>query len=439
MLKVAKFGGSSLASAEQIKKAAAIIKEDADRHYMIASAPGKRSSEDAKVTDMLYGCFEAAKKKEDFAPLLEKIKIRFDEIVAGLGIEFDLQTEFDEIVHNLNKHPQRDYMASRGEHINSKIIAKYLGWQFIEAADYVKFDDEGKFIAEETNSLLAAALEDYEYAVIPGFYGARVDGTLKTFSRGGSDITGSIVARAAKADIYENWTDVSGVLAADPRIVDNPRVISYLSYKELREMSYMGASVLHEDAVFPVRKAGIPINLRNTNRPEDKGTMIVPKLPEGLPSHIVTGVSGKKGFCSVLVEKAMLNGEIGFGARLLKIFADNGLSFEHLPSGIDTMSVVVSAAEFEQFRSKVLERIEHELLPDTLAVEGDLALIAVVGQRMTVTKGIIARIFGAIAKSGVNVRMIDNGSNGLSVIIGVDEADYETAIRALYAEVKDLL
>lgn len=439
MLKVAKFGGSSLASAEQIMKAAAIVKQDPDRRFVIASAPGKRNSEDTKVTDMLYGCYEAARKKENFQPLLEQIKQRYAEIIEGLGIEFDLDAEFCEIADSLKRMPLRDYMASRGEHINSKIIAKYLGFEFIEAADYVMFDEEGKFMPEETNLLLTELLEKTDYAVIPGFYGARADGTVKTFSRGGSDITGSIVARAAKADIYENWTDVSGVLAADPRIVNNPRVISYLSYKELRELSYMGASVLHEDAVFPVRKAGIPINLRNTNCPEDKGTMIVRELPAGVPKHIVTGVAGHKGFCSVLVEKAMMNGEIGFGANLLKIFAENGVSFEHLPSGIDTMSVVVNASEFERSREKVLETIEQKLSPDTLAVESGLALIAVVGQRMTVTKGIIARIFTAIANAGVNVRLIDNGSNGLSVIIGVDEENYEIAIRALYEEVKNLL
>lgn len=439
MLKVAKFGGTSLATAEQIKKAASIVKEDADRRFVVASAPGKRNTEDIKVTDMLYGCFEAAQNKEDFMPLLNQTKARFAEIVEGLDVEFDLDGEFEEIAYNLGKRPRRDYMASRGEHINSKIIAKFLGWEFVEAADFVKFDDEGKFLSEETNSLLAKELQKYEHAVFPGFYGARLDGTIKTFSRGGSDVTGSIVARATKADIYENWTDVSGVLAADPRIVENPRVIAYLSYKELRELSCMGASVLHEDAVFPVRKAGIPINLRNTNRPQDKGTMIVPKLPDGLPSHIVTGVSGRKGFCSVIVEKAMLNGEIGFGAHLLKIFADNGISYEHLPSGIDTISVVVAADAFERSREKVLADIEQQLSPDNLAVEDGLALIAVVGQRMTVTKGIIARIFSAIAQANINVRLIDNGSSGLSVIIGVDEADCEAAIRALYAAVKDLL
>lgn len=438
MLKVTKFGGSSLASAEQFKKVADIVKSDKDRCFVIASAPGKRNSADTKVTDMLYGCCELARQGKLFDGALEQIRGRFEEIASGLGIEFDLQSEFDEIAKQLEK-PQKDYMASRGEHLNAKILAKYLGFEYVEAADCVLFDENGKYMQEESNLLLAQRLEGVEYAVIPGFYGAKADGTIKTFSRGGSDVTGSIVARAVSADIYENWTDVSGVFAADPRIVKNPRVIGHVTYSELRELSYMGASVLHEDAVFPVRKAGIPINIRNTNCPEAEGTMIVSELPQGAKRHVITGIAGRKGFSTVLVEKAMMNAETGFGAALLKIFADNGVSFEHVPSGIDTMSVVVSTEGFNPVREKVIETIQNELKPDNISTEDGIALIAVVGHRMASAKGVAAKICSAISKSDINIRMIDQGPSELNMIFGIDAENYETAIRGIYEEIKDLI
>lgn len=437
MIKVTKFGGSSLASAEQFKKVAEIVKSDKDRHFVIASAPGKRDSADSKVTDMLYSCCELAQKGSDYMPLLAEIKQRFADIIQGLNIDFNLDAEFVEIERSL-QNPKSDYMASRGEHINSKILAKYLGFDFIETADYLLFDDNGIYMPEKSNSKLGKALVSVDYAVVPGFYGAKANGEIKTFSRGGSDITGSIVARAVKADIYENWTDVSGVYAADPRIVKNPRTISHITYKELRELSYMGASVLHEDAVFPVRKAGIPINIRNTNKPEDKGTLIVSELPLDVKKHIVTGIAGRKGFSTVLVEKAMLNTVVGFGATLLEIFAENGVSFEHVPTGIDTMSVTVNTHEFNNVREIVLQQITDKLQPDELMVEDGFALIAVVGHRMVSQKGIAARIFKAVSEAGVNIRMIDQGSSELNIIIGVNEEDYEATIRGIYEEMKDL-
>ena len=436
---VVKFGGSSLASAGQFKKVADIIRADAARRYVVASAPGKRDSADTKVTDLLYRCYDLAAAKQDFAPVLAQIEARFADIAAGLGLTFDVAGEIAVIRAHLEQNPQRDYMASRGEYLNSKLLAAYLGYDFLDPAKAVRFFENGAFDSETTNEDLAAALSNSERCVVAGFYGALPDGTIHTFSRGGSDVTGAIVARAVKADIYENWTDVSGMLSADPRIVENPRTIAQITYKELRELSYMGASVLHEDAVFPVQKANIPINIRNTNRPSDAGTMIVPATSGRRATRKVTGVAGHTGFSSILIDKAMMNGEIGFGAKLLTILARHGVSFEHCPSGIDTMSIVVSTASLAPAREAVLAEIEQELHPDHLSVEDNLALIAVVGQGMIYSKGVAASIFGAIADAKINIRMIDQGSSELNIIIAVQEADYETAIRSIYHAVENRL
>ena len=339
---VVKFGGSSLATAGQFEKVAAIIRENPGRRYVVASAPGKRFSGDTKVTDLLYRCYDAACAGQDFAPVLDEIRQRFADIISELQLQVDLAPDFAAIEAHLRTSPQRDYMASRGEYLNSKLLAAYLGFAFVDAAQMVLFRADGPFDAEATNTAIGHALVSIDRAVIPGFYGAMPDGTIHTFSRGGSDVTGSIVARAVGAELYENWTDVSGVLAADPRIIEHPHVVDYITYRELRELSYMGASVLHEDAVFPVRRANIPINIRNTNRPQDPGTFIVPTLPANAHKRKVTGIAGHKGFSSVYVEKSMMNGEIGFVAHLLQIFADHGISFEHCPSGIDTVSIIVS-------------------------------------------------------------------------------------------------
>ena len=431
---VVKFGGTSLATAEQIRKVAAIVKADPARRYVVASAPGKRDSGDTKVTDLLYRCYEAAASGADFSPILAQIRARFADIIAELGIAFDLDKELSIVRSHLENDPQRDYMASRGEYLNSRILAKYLGFQFLDAAAMVCFHPNGRFDAARTDALLREGLAGAEYAVIPGFYGASDDGRIHTFSRGGSDVTGSLVACAADAQLYENWTDVSGMLFTDPRIVPDPQPISHISYRELRELSYMGASVLHEDAVFPVRKAGIPINIRNTNHPEDAGTLIVPEVPRSAQNKLVTGIAGRKGFTSVLVEKSMMNNEVGFGAKILEIFAANGAPFEHCPTGIDTMSVVVNSVQFREKKDIILQQVRTELQPEYVCVEPGLAMIAVVGHGLVYAKGSAARVFGTLAKAGVNIRMIDQGSSEMNIIIGVAEEDYEAAIRSLYDE-----
>ena len=431
MIKVVKFGGSSLASAEQFAKVGKIINADKERRYVVPSAPGKRNSKDTKVTDMLYACYDLVEADEDFRVPLMKIKDRYDTIINGLNLKLSLEDEFKKIAENFKNKAGVDYAASRGEYLNGRVIAAYLGYEFIDATEVIKFDENGNFLSEETNQVLADRLSKVERAVIPGFYGARPDGTIQTFSRGGSDVTGSIVARATHADMYENWTDVSGFLIADPRIIKNPKGIEAITYKELRELSYMGASVLHEDAIFPVRKEGIPINIRNTNAPEEKGTLIV----EGTcrkPKYTITGIAGKRGFASITIEKAMMNSEVGFGRKVLGVFEDEGISFEHMPSGIDTMTIFVHQDEFEEHEQKVLAGIHRAVNPDDIELESDLALIAVVGRGMRQTRGTAGRIFSALAHAHVNVKMIDQGSSELNIIIGVREHDFEAAIKAIY-------
>lgn len=429
---VAKFGGSSLADAGQFKKVADIIKADPCRKYIVASAPGKRFGDDIKVTDMLYSCYEQARSGNSFEGELKNIRSRYEDIVKGLGVDFDLNSEFETIGQHLSSAPEKDYMASRGEYLNSKILAAYLGFGFVDAADCVCFDENGHLDDDKTDDRFWETLKDREYVVVPGFYGSMPDGTIHTFSRGGSDITGSLIARAIKADMYENWTDVSGMLSADPRIVKDPRPIESISYRELRELSYMGASVMHESAVFPVRKANIPLNIRNTNRPEDRGTIISAEMPRIPRKYKVAGIAGKKGFSAVLVETPSMNEEVGFGAHLLEIFARHNVSFEHLPTGIDTMSVVVHKDEFDKARNEILDDISNELNPESLYVEDGLALVAVVGMGMAYSRGTAARITRALADSRVNIKMIDQGSTEINMIFGVDEADYEVAINSIY-------
>ena len=433
---VVKFGGSSLASAEQFKKVGKIIKKDEARKYVIPSAPGKRTPDDTKVTDLLYSCYGQALLEEDeceenFEGLLAEIKKRYEEIISGLGLTLSLVDEFRTIRENFSKKIGRDYAASRGEYLNGIIMAAYLGYEFIDAAEVILFDAAGNFDAEKTDKLLSKRLAKTERAVIPGFYGSMPGGKIKTFSRGGSDITGSIVSKAVHADLYENWTDVSGFLIADPRIVRKPKSIDVITYRELRELSYMGATVLHEDAIFPVRKEGIPINIRNTNSPEDKGTLIV----EGTcrkPRFVITGIAGKKDFASITVEKAMMNSEVGFCKKVLEVFEENDISIEHMPSGIDTMTIFVHQDEFEEKEQKVIAGIHRAVEPDFLELESDLALIAVVGRGMRATRGTSGRIFSALAHANVNVKMIDQGSSELNIIIGVRNHDFETAVNAIY-------
>ena len=431
MKKIVKFGGSSLANAEQFQKVGEIIRSDESRRYVVPSAPGKRFDGDTKVTDLLYKCYNTAVEGEDFIPILQEIKGRYYEIIRGLNLDLSLEDEFAQIESDFKAQAGTDYAASRGEFLNGKVMAAYLGYEFVDAADVIRFDKNGNLDAEKTDRLLSKKLAKCERAVIPGFYGAGEDGKVKTFSRGGSDVTGSLVAKAIKADLYENWTDVSGFLVTDPRIVKNPEVIESITYRELRELSYMGATVLHEDAIFPVRKEGIPINIKNTNRPEDKGTFIVESTCKK-PKFTITGIAGKKGFCSINIEKSMMNSEVGFGRKVLQVFEDQGISFEHVPSGIDTMTVYVHQDEFEEKEQQVIAGIHRAVQPDFVEMESDLALIAVVGRGMKSTRGTAGRIFSALAHANVNVKMIDQGSSELNIIIGVENRDFETAVKAIY-------
>lgn len=431
MKKVVKFGGSSLADAAQFKKVGQIIHEDESRRYVIPSAPGKRFPEDVKVTDMLYKCYGAAVREKNFTKQLEEIQQRYQGIIDGLGLDLSLDKEFEIIRQNFGQKAGREYAASRGEYLNGIIMAHYLGFEFIDAAEVIAFDENGSLLVDQTNDLLSERLSHTEKAVIPGFYGADPNGNVKTFSRGGSDVTGSLVAKAIHADMYENWTDVSGFLIADPRIIKNPKGIETITYKELRELSYMGATVLHEDAIFPVRKEGIPINIRNTNAPEEKGTLIV----EGTcrkPKYTITGIAGKRGFASITIEKAMMNSEVGFGRKVLEVFENEGISFEHMPSGIDTMTIFVQQDEFEEHEQRVISGIHRAVEPDDVELESDLALIAVVGRGMKQTRGTAGRIFSALAHAHVNVKMIDQGSSELNIIIGVKNEDFERAVKAIY-------
>ena len=431
MLKVVKFGGSSLASAEQFQKVGNIIRADKDRRFVVPSAPGKRFDGDTKVTDMLYGCYAAAEAGESFGDRLKAIRARYDEIICGLGLDLSLEEEFEVIAENFAAKAGSDYAASRGEYLNGKVMAAYLGYEFIDSAEVILFHDDGSFAADETNKRMAERLASCENAVIPGFYGAYADGRVKTFSRGGSDITGSIVARALKADLYENWTDVSGFLVTDPRIVKDPAVVEMITYRELRELSYMGASVLHEEAIFPVRKAGIPINIKNTNHPENPGTMIVATTSKK-SRYTITGIAGKKGFVAVTIDKDMMNSEIGFCRKVLSVFEENQISIEHMPSGIDTMCVLVHQDEFQEYEQVVLSGIQRAVEPDNIEVVPDLALIAVVGRGMKETRGTAGRIFSALAHAKINCRMIDQGSSELNIIIGVSNDDFEKAIQSIY-------
>lgn len=431
MSKVVKFGGSSLASAEQFKKVGDIVRADESRQFVVPSAPGKRFKEDTKVTDMLYACYELAESGRDIKKALGAIETRYQEIIDGLKLDLSLKDEFAVIEKKFKEKAGSNYAASRGEYLNGIIMAAYLGFTFIDAAEVIFFDENGSLDEERTDEVLSARLAECQRAVIPGFYGSMPDGSIKTFSRGGSDITGSIVAKAAKVDVYENWTDVSGFLVADPRIIENPQGIDVITYKELRELSYMGAGVLHEDAIFPVRQQGIPINIRNTNAPADNGTWIVGSTCQK-SRYVITGIAGKKGFCCVNIEKDMMNSEIGFGRKVLQAFEENGISFEHMPSGIDTLTVFVHQDEFMHKEQKVVAGLHRLAQPDSIEIESDLALIAVVGRGMKSTRGTAGRIFSALAHANVNVRMIDQGSSEQNIIIGVANEDFESAIKAIY-------
>lgn len=431
-VKVAKFGGSSVADALQIGKIKNIIENDADIHYVVVSAPGKRFSDDSKVTDLLYLCKAHIEHNLPYQQIFQVICDRFMAVEVNLGVSVGLKEEFEEIRKNLEAGASADYIASRGEHLNAMLIAAYLGFDFVDSSRIIRFDEKGRFMEDLTNKEIAEELKKHEKAVIPGFYGARVDGTIKTFSRGGSDITGALVARAVGADVYENWTDVSGFLMADPRIVDDPKPISTVSYKELRELSYMGASVLHEDAIYPARIANIPINIRNTNEPSNPGTMITSEPAKLEDGQIIAGIAGSKDFTVITMYKALLSSERGFIRKMSGVLEDFDIPIEHIPSGIDTLSVVISNKQLDGKLEDVLDEFERQLKPDHLEVSDDIALIATVGAGMSLRTGVSAKLFTALAEEKVNIRMIDQGSSEMNIIVGVENRDFEKAIKAIY-------
>lgn len=431
-IRVCKFGGSSLADAAQIRKVKAIVEADPDRRFVVPSAPGKRTPGDQKITDLLYLCHEHVKTGVAFDDVFQLIADRYQRIVTDLGVSLDLSPRLDKVKADIAAGASAEYAASRGEFLNGPIIAAVLGYEFVDAADIIFFDKRGRLDAGRTHDAVSTRLKAAERAVVPGFYGTGVDGAVRTFSRGGSDISGAIVAAGVSADVYENWTDVSGLLMADPRIVENPKPIDIVTYRELRELAYMGATVLHDEAIFPVRQAGIPVNIRNTNRPDDHGTMIVPDAAPIAHRGTITGLAGRKDFTAITLTKALMNSEVGFGRRLLTALETNGISFEHTPTGIDTMGVVIEDRQLEGKLEDALEQIRIECNPDTIDVQPDMALIATVGRGMAQTPGMAAKVFAALAQANVNIRMIDQGSSEINIIIGVDSDDFENAMRSIY-------
>lgn len=433
-IKVAKFGGSSLSDASQFEKVANIIAQDPTRRYIIASAPGRNANYPRKVTDQLYSVSQIRLTGGDYEGTLGRVFERFLEIREALGLKTDLEAEFEAIRQRIARGACEDYIVSRGEYLNSKLLSDYIGYDFVDAANGILFNNRGSFDSEKTNPHLRQLLKGHERAVIPGFYGSKPDDTIVTFTRGGSDITGAIVARATSAVLYENWTDVSGVLMADPGCIKNPKTIPVITYKELRELAYMGAAVLHDEAIFPVRYVGIPINIKNTNAPNEPGTLIVPRADQTVPKTVITGIAGRMGFTSISVEKDMMNTEIGFGRRVLEAVEDCGLCFEHLPSGIDTMSVIVNSHDFKPHRAKIVSDIYRMTNPDALIIDEHLALIAIVGRGMAHNTGTAGRIFASLAKAKISVKLIDQGSSGINIIVGVEEKDFHDAIAAIYYE-----
>lgn len=431
---VVKFGGSSLADAAQFRKVRDIIRMDPRRCYVVPSAPGRRFPEDEKITDLLYQTYRAQRNGENIEPIFRRVRERYLSIAEELGLSFPIARELDEVEKLIREGASEDFCASRGEYLNGLLLADYLGFAFLDPKDLVFFNDDGTFDSERTNAVMAEKLKTVPQAVIPGFYGSIRNGEIHTFSRGGSDISGSIVARAAYAEMYENWTDVNGFLMADPHIVPNARPIRHITYRELRELSYMGATVLHEDSVFPVHRAGIPTNIRNTNAPEEIGTMITHGSVEEPNPYVITGIAGRLGFSVISVEKAMMNGEVGFGRKVLQAVEEFGLSFEHMPTGIDTMCVVLSTAELEPVKEQLTRRIWETTNPDTLTIHDNMGIIATVGRGMVHNPGTAARLFTALSRYHINVRMIDQGSSELSILVGVDSGEFQQAIRAIYDE-----
>ncbi len=421
-----------MASGATFDKVAQVIGGDKERRYIVVSAPGKRDERDVKITDALYACFNEFTQTGSCDNAFEGIKLRFEEIAAHCAPDFDVKQMLEEVNDGIKKYGTKEYAASRGEYMSARLLAAMLGIEFIDAEGLIIFDGGGNLLLEESIENIKDRLSGVEKAVFPGFYGSDIYGDIRTFTRGGSDITGAIIATAVEADVYENWTDVDGFLAADPRIVENPKTIDCLGYKELRELSYMGAEVLHPESVFPVRSAGIPINIKNTFNPEHSGTLIV--ADKNLPKkhRVITGVAGKKGFTIINIEKDMMNSEIGFGRKVLAVLEEEGISFEHVPSGIDTLSVVIRDEYLNGKMQKILGRLQERVNGDNIEIHSGLALIATVGHNMASRHGTAATLFGALAKHNINIRMIDQGSSELNIIVGVGSDDYEKAINAIY-------
>lgn len=430
--KVVKFGGTSLADSAHFKKCAEIIKAEPERKYVIVSAPGKRSATDEKVTDLLIAC--ADRQEEEAEEILTKIQSRYKVLVRGLGVKLDIDDEFSQIRKSLGDANNRDYLISRGEYLNAKILAAFVGFDFIDAKDNIILNESGKFDEEKTKANLGKALAQSRGAVIPGFYATMPDGTIKTFSRGGSDVTGAIAAAVAGADIYENWTDVSGLLMADPRIVDNPLAVPVITYKELRELSYMGAAVMHEDTIFPVVKLEIPINIRNTNKPEDQGTFIVKNADYYQSALSISGISGKTGYTTILIEKDKMNEEPQIRAEILDIFAERGIAVKNILSGIDSLNIIVHESDVLNCKTELTEELWEKVPSGSITVAEDVALIAVVGRELGTSPAIAVRVLGALANRKINVKLIDHGAQKINMTVGVDSADYENAVQAIYTE-----
>ena len=434
---VAKFGGTSLADAGQFRKIREIVARDPSRRFIVASAPGKRYPEDVKVTDLLLGCYEAAARGEDFSAGLNAIQRRFQEIISELGMDFPLEREIGVLRQHLQDHPQRDYVASRGEYLNARILAAYLDFTFVDPEWCVCFDEHGVLDTAMTRRTMGASLRPLQRAVIAGFYGADMKGVIHTLSRGGSDVTGSLAAAAIQADLYENWTDVSGLLAADPHIVEAPKTVKYVSYRELRTLSYMGASVLHTDAVLPVSDMDIPINIRNTNRPQDAGTMIVRKLPRGETKYPIIGVAGRVGMSVVQVEKVMVSDESGFTAIMLDILKNRQLPFEQCLTGIDTVTLVIRSDLLAPCKEDLFEEIRQKLRPDYVGLKENLSMIAVIGEVGTDSCDANVRVLQALTRAGIPISTINQGAGKLNLLIGVPEEKYQEAIKAIYATIDD--
>ena len=435
MLKVVKFGGSSLASAESFQKVKKIVEADKSRTVVVVSAPGKRFKEDIKVTDLLYVCHAHIKYSIGVDDMFEKIKERYREIYNGCGLKQDLEYEFDKIASGLNKKSSVDYIVSRGEYLNARLMAEFLGFTFVDSASWLVFGFNGKVDFERSYKNLSDIIENNPRVVIPGFYGATPDGNIKTFSRGGSDITGAIAAAAINADMYENWTDVSGIMTADPRIVDNPRPIENVTFAELRELSYMGADVLHEETVFPVRQKSIPLYIKNTNDMDARGTLIMESFPEdeeNKSSHFITGISGKKNFSIITIAKSRMNDEIGYVRRALEVFERFEIPIEHIPSSIDSFSVVIASSYIENCMHELIGALNDALSPDSIKIDNEISLIAVVGRKLQSNIGIAGKIFTALGENDINIKMIEQGADEINIIIGVNDRNFKKTIRVLY-------